>query len=193
MRRSIAWIIGLVALAGLVYAASPLVSAWMLREAALRKDAAGVSRFVDYPALRASLKSELGAALAHSPRIADPGGPKIDLNRIINTALISPIVDWLVTPDGLAAMFSGQLPLPNLKAQPGSSRISLGLEGLNKIILKSQPIQNPKREVHLVFVSHGLVWKLSEVRLPGGLFGDAPAPPETPQPPERPELPERAP
>ena len=191
MRRAIGWLVGLVGLVILVYAASPLVSAWLLKTAAERGDAAGVSRFVDYPALRASLKSELGAALARSPRIPNPNGPKIDLNRIINTALISPIIDRLVTPQGLAAMFNGQL--LNLKATPGSSQISLGLEGLNKIVVKSLPKQNPKRPIHLVFVSHGLIWKLSEIRLPGGLFEDIPTPPEEPQPPERPELPERAP
>ena len=79
MNRKLIIRLGVAAAAVLVvaYAASPLLAARSLVQAAKAGDEAGLERQVDFPAFRASLKDELNARMMaemrNDPRMADSG------------------------------------------------------------------------------------------------------------------------
>lgn len=93
----------------LAYAAYPYWSLHYLGEALEAGDEGALKRYVDWPAVRAGLKEDLsgmlsretGRAIASRDGEATVGGL---LASAIGNALLEPLVDALVTPEGLAAM-----------------------------------------------------------------------------------------
>src|SRR5687767_13540531 len=94
----------LIALAGGWYAFSP---GWTLRamiDAARERDEAAFSSYVDYPALRADMKTELTARL-QAQATRDPG-PQGKLGLAVGMALLPPMVDRLVSPKAIEEAFT---------------------------------------------------------------------------------------
>jgi hypothetical protein len=91
----------------LVVAATSFASPWWalhsLRAAVERHDAAGVSAQVDFPALRASVKSELLGSIGRDVDNAD-GNPFAAVGKAFARAVADPLVDAIVSPAGVAAM-----------------------------------------------------------------------------------------
>ena len=91
----------------LAYVASPYVFLWRFKEAVNARDAARIGTYVDFNAVRASLKQQLRGQL---------GAPEVDpekkhdlfagLVERFAPALIDQLVDAFVTPDGLAALIA---------------------------------------------------------------------------------------
>ena len=102
----------------LVYGASPYFSFWRFTAAVRSRDSAAISKRVDFPAVRASLKKQLVA------RFADRTSSH---RRRINLGptLIDAIIDAYVTPEGIAALLSNPEALKNLKA-PREFHFELG-------------------------------------------------------------------
>src|SRR5262245_1555945 len=105
--RKIALLILGVAVVG--YAAYPYWSLYRLGKALEVGDEGSLKHYVDWPALRSGLKEDLsgmlsretGRAIASGSGEAQLGGV---LAATIGNAMLEPLVDALVTPEGLAAM-----------------------------------------------------------------------------------------
>lgn len=102
--------------AGLLIACfvSPFIAAQGLIRAARSGDPAGLERYVDFPAFRASLKRELNARAALEIRERAGGDTGLTaLGMLLAPSLVEGAVDGLVTPQGVAAMVrSGEKPQP---------------------------------------------------------------------------------
>lgn len=93
----------------IAYAAYPYWSLYRLGEALEAGDEGALKQHVDWPAVRSGLKEDLsgvlsretGRAIASGDGDAAVGGL---LASAIGKALLDPLVDSLVTPEGLAAM-----------------------------------------------------------------------------------------
>nr|WP_133648987.1 DUF2939 domain-containing protein [Paraburkholderia flava] len=107
-------VIVVIALIGYGYA-SPYVALDRLKRAADARDAATVNQYVDFPALRESLKQQVTALLARRLDVKNSGNPLAALGAMIGVALISPLVDSYATPDGVAALLNGIPP----RGEPG--------------------------------------------------------------------------
>ncbi|MEJ2769466.1 DUF2939 domain-containing protein [Mycetohabitans sp. B46] len=114
--------------AGMLSYASPYIVLHRLEQAADARDAETVNRYVDYPALRASLKQELNARIrrAVSAHIDDsPLAQAVaSVGTMVGSALIAPIVEVYATPDGVAALLAGMPPrdVASDTAPPGPVR-----------------------------------------------------------------------
>nr|WP_241014537.1 DUF2939 domain-containing protein [Burkholderia sp. Ac-20379] len=101
----------MVILPAVLYAyVSPYVALLGLKKAVDTRDAQTISRYVDYPALRVSLKQQLTDELM---RRVDPqrhNNPLAMLGAMIGSALVGPLVDAYATPEGVAALLSGLPP-----------------------------------------------------------------------------------
>lgn len=153
--------------------ASPLWTLHAMRDAATHHDAARLSAYVDYPAVRAKLKSDLGGDAA---RVAasHPGDGGAQLGAAIAAAFLGPVIDALVTPEGVAAMFARQdraaangataAPQPTGKALPVSApdHPVIEREGLDRFRVHDK---DPGKGA-LEFRRSGLGWKLVGVDLP---------------------------
>src|SRR5579863_3968172 len=96
----------LVAALGFVYA-SPYIALNRVKRAADARDAQTVNEYVDFPALRASLKEQIAALLTRRVDIQKSGNPLAIIGAMIGAALVGPLVDSYATPDGVAAILNG--------------------------------------------------------------------------------------
>ncbi|KAF1029521.1 MAG: hypothetical protein GAK40_00452 [Burkholderia plantarii] len=100
--------------------ASPYLALRALRQAVDARDAQAISRYVDYPALRISLKQQLTDELMRRVDLQRHDNPLAMLGAMIGSALISPLVDAYATPEGVAALISGLPPSGDPVQRPPS-------------------------------------------------------------------------
>jgi hypothetical protein len=175
--------LSLAALAAVVFAGAWLGSPWLaaqdLMRAARERDAAAVEAHVDLPAVRASLKRQLGDRIEHSlEKGAARNEPMAQLGLLIAPALVDKAIDAMVTPDTLAEIVrTARGPDPRKSAPPPgdpadapkSQRIkaSLALTGVNRFDIRLSPEDEPKTRLTLIMRRHGLFdWKVTDVELP---------------------------
>jgi hypothetical protein len=96
----------IIAALGFVYA-SPYIALNRVKQAADARDAQVVNEYVDFPALRASLKEQIAALLTRKVDIQKSGNPLAIVGAMIGAALVGPLVDSYATPDGVAAILNG--------------------------------------------------------------------------------------
>lgn len=108
--------IAVVVIAALGYMyASPYLALNTLKRAADARDADTVDQYVDFPALRESLKQQVTGVLTRRLDAHNNGNPLAALGAMIGVALIGPLVDAYATPDGVAALLNGMPP----RGEPG--------------------------------------------------------------------------
>ncbi|RDK03705.1 DUF2939 domain-containing protein [Paraburkholderia lacunae] len=107
-------VIAVVAALGFGYA-SPYIALNNLKRAADARDAETVNQYVDFPALRESLKQQVTGLLTHRLDSHGNGNPLAAIGAMIGVALIGPLVDAYATPDGVAALLNGMPP----RGEPG--------------------------------------------------------------------------
>jgi hypothetical protein len=89
--------------------ASPFWAMRQLRAAAAAGDPAALEKYVDFPALRESVKTELQATVI-APMVANSklkDSPIAGLGAMMATAMLGPVVDSMVSPAGIAKMVQG--------------------------------------------------------------------------------------
>ncbi|GAB3726001.1 DUF2939 domain-containing protein [Luteimonas pelagia] len=177
-----------VALAGWI-AAGPFLTVNAIRDAVEAKDAAALSREVDFPAVRASLKAQLND---HMVRKA---GPRMQSGLFGAFALrvggmaVDAAVDAMVTPMGLAAVMEGRkvwdtvdegvagpdvAPRTGAPAAPRERALrdpEYRIESPSRVT--ATVLDEDGRPLTFVLTRQGLDWRLTDIRLP---LGDAPAP-----------------
>ncbi len=115
-RPLIVTLIVIVVIAALGFAyASPYIALNNLKRAADARDAQTVNRYVDFPALRDSLKQQVTGLLTRRLDSHGNGNPLAAIGAMIGVALIGPLVDAYATPDGVAALLNGMPP----RGEPG--------------------------------------------------------------------------
>ncbi|MPW06167.1 DUF2939 domain-containing protein [Paraburkholderia sp. CNPSo 3155] len=107
-----------IAALGFIYA-SPYLAVNNLKRAADARDAQTVNQYVDFPALRDSLKQQVGAMLTRRLE-ADAGNKMATIGAVIGVTLIGPLVDAYATPDGVAALLNGMPPRGTPGEQPSA-------------------------------------------------------------------------
>ncbi len=107
-------VVAVIAALGYGYA-SPYVALDRLKQAADARDAETVNEYVDFPALRDSLKQQVTGLLARRLDTQHNGNPLAAIGAMIGVALIGPLVDAYATPDGVAALLNGMPP----RGEPG--------------------------------------------------------------------------
>lgn len=107
-------VIVVVAVLGYAYA-SPYIALDRLKRAADSRDVETVNAYVDYPALRDSLKLQVTGLLTRRLDVQHNGNPLAAIGAMIGVALIGPLVDAYATPDGVAALLNGIPP----RGEPG--------------------------------------------------------------------------
>ncbi|MDR5779310.1 DUF2939 domain-containing protein [Caballeronia sp. LZ065] len=183
-----------IGLLGYIYA-SPYIALNRLKRAADARDAQTVNQYVDYPALRASLKEQVAALLTRRVDIQKSGNPLAIIGAMIGAAVVGPLVDTYATPDGVAAILNGIPPrgtpgerpspagtneaaissgapasgniAPPPEAVPQPPATTAGYQGLSTFVVTYQHGAGDAR-YSAIFHRDGLVsWKLVAVNLNG--------------------------
>jgi hypothetical protein len=156
--------------------ASPYLAVKNMKDAADKRDAATLSSYVNYPALKENLKASFSASM-NAKATEKSDNPLAGFGATLASAFMGPMIDAIVTPDSLAAMMRGQKP----KAAGGASEpatqdvatekksapdVQLGYESLNRFVVRVSPKDKPEQKTALVFLREGWSWKLNAVELP---------------------------
>jgi hypothetical protein len=160
----------------LAYAASPLLAARSLVQAAKTGDEQALERQVDFPAFRASLKDELSARMVAEMRKDDRLGGLSGLGMLLAPTLVSGAVDAFVTPQAIAVMVQeGQAPKPDLakvepdvgpKPESKKVRQSWGYRDLDTFAVTLTRDDQPDEQVSLLMKRRNLFgWKLAGIDL----------------------------
>lgn len=179
MRKGIALVL-LGALGGGVYY-TPHLTLRRMRDAALSRDAAALSSYIDYPALRESLRGEVRARIAGAGSAGGPFAALRALGAAFAGPLVDPAVDALVTPESLALMLQGaepgaivgapgsatSSPAPAGADGAGAVRTEMGYEGVSEFVVTVTAQSTPALSFSFVFGRERLLsWRLRAVRLP---------------------------
>ena len=178
MNRKLIIRLGGVAVAAFVlaYAASPLLAARSLVQAARNGDEQALERQVDFPAFRASLKDELSARMVSEMRKDDRLGGLSGLGMLLAPTLVSGAVDAFVTPQAISAIVQeGKAPKPDLakvepevgpKPESRKVRQSWGYRDLDTFAVTLTRDDQPDEQVSLLMKRRNLFgWKLAGIDL----------------------------
>jgi hypothetical protein len=164
----------------LAYAASPLLAARSLVQAAKTGNEQALERQVDFPAFRASLKDELSARMVAEMRKDDRLGGLSGLGMLLAPTLVSGAVDAFVTPQAIAVMVQeGQGPKPDQakvepeagpkpQSKPESKKVrqSWGYRDLDTFAVTLIRDDQPDEQVSLLMKRRNLFsWKLAGIDL----------------------------
>jgi hypothetical protein len=159
----------LVAAAAIWYFASPGLTVQAMVKAAESNDEARFSSYVDYPALREDMKRELTARLEEEARRDGSAEAKVGL--AMGMALMSPLVDSMVSPKGMKTAFANlareeaavkKAEASGGKNEAGKPRPEIRRMGFNRFIVTGKDTPGSG----LVFERRGLSWKLAGIDLP---------------------------
>jgi hypothetical protein len=161
------WIIGiaavlLLALGGWLWA-SPYWTLSQLKTAANAGDFAALSTHVDYPAVRESLKAQLRA---RSTRLK-AGSALEELGAGLLQRLSDPLVDTVVTPEGMQMVFATRAVAGTARPQAQPVALKAADMRMRRTGITSFELRpGDNRGGALRFRLEGLRWKLAAVELP---------------------------
>ena len=178
------WIALAVAIALLMLgyvAAGPYLTVRAIRSAIAGQDAAALSRQVDFPALRASLKAQLSDRLVRSVGLDGQSGLLGDIGMRVAGGLVTGAVETMVTPVGLGALMEGRKvwnrvgdgmarpdaidPPPQAPGESGPLHDArYRYESTSRFTATVE--DDTGRPIVFVMTRDGLRWKLSDIRLP---------------------------
>lgn len=166
-------LVTLLALASYV-AAGPYLTVRAIREAVQTGNHAALGDQVDFPALRSSLKAQLGDHLIREAGADMQASPFGAFALTIAGGAINAAVEVMVNPAGLGALMEGRQVWRNvsggLESQPSAAGEQVlqdaqyRYESLSRFTA-TMPDERGK-PVMFVLTRNGLQWKLSDVRLP---------------------------
>lgn len=154
---------------------TPYLTVMAMRSAAEARDSAKLSGYVNFPLLKENLKTTLNVKFTPAV-IREADNPFAAMGASIAAALISPMVDALVTPESLALIMKGDRPQPGKIGAPSPSPdaktdtdtdSSMGYESFNRFVFTVKKKGETAEPVGFVFNREDLfLWKLSAIRLP---------------------------
>lgn len=165
--RSKQWLLALIAVVvlGFVYFwFSPYLALYGLQRAITTNNASAISRYVDLPKVRESLKSDLNRALIQPVEEArDTWGDTLGLGAL-TLAFVRPMIDQLVdayvTPEGLASIGTGEDPKKATDTQ-NVVHWRIKRRGLSEALVYFK--DNPSEG--LIMERQGLGWKVIRLQI----------------------------
>lgn len=169
------FVVGVVA----VYFGSPYWTLYQIRSAAAAGEGDRVAAYVDFPAVRSSVKSQFASALTKRMESKGKDSALASLGHAFAFRMMDGVVDTMVSPEGVASMIrSGKAPRPALdgKAAPVNAstgerrepKVSRGYEGLDTFrAALVDPATNEETLVAVLSRQGAFSWKLTAVRIPG--------------------------
>lgn len=179
MKKWIAAIVILVAALLAYIAAGPYLTVRAIGNAVRAQDAGALSRQVDFPALRSSVKAQLADRIAREAGIGASSNPFAAFGMAIASGVAGGAVEALVTPSGLAALAEGRkvwdrasgVPMQGsadaAAAAPKPRPLSAAVTRYESTSRFTATVADDEgRPIVFVLTRSGLTWRLTDVRLP---------------------------
>ena len=168
------WIAVLAIAAALYYAGSPYLFLYQLRGAIEARDAGQLRDLIDFPAVRESVKdavnSMMGQAIQSNQAQANPFAA---LGTLFVGAIAGPMIDAMVTPQGIIAMLSTGVVRPSGDPQTtlqtaSDVNSSMSYTSVDRFVYSvwSKASDRPERGISFTFCRSGFSWKMCGINLP---------------------------
>lgn len=173
MKKFVYLAIGLIIIIAIYLYASPYLALNSIKKAAQAGDADTLSEYIDFPSVKQGLKDQINAQIMKEVTKEDTDGFEA-LGAMLATAMINPIVDGIVTPEGVAMMVQGQKPdldgdVVQQTTDEQSDETKLDYK-TNYVTYKSFKVSlsdpDDGNAVDIIMRRDGLSWKVSRINLP---------------------------
>jgi hypothetical protein len=151
--------------------ATPYLSLYFMRKAAVEKDAATFSSYIDFPKFRENLKAELNAKVVI--QMQKETNPFAQLGGMLAPGIINNMVDAFFTPAGIEQMMrekarteqqSGMVNITDILKSDEKIEVDYGYTGINEFGIKVVD-KTTGKEFILLFERHYLVrWRLVNLK-----------------------------
>lgn len=108
MKKFLPWLAGLVVIFAIYLYVSPYIILNNIKKAAEQGDADKLSGYIDFPSVKQSMKDQVKAFMIEEIAASEQEDGFEALGTMLATAMVDPIIDGVVTPDGVALMLQGQ-------------------------------------------------------------------------------------
>ncbi len=175
----------IILICGIGFFSTPYWTFRNMRLAAENKDTETLNRYVDFEALKESLKANLNDRIARETGSKKQGDALDTLGSALATAFINPLIDAFVTPDGLAMIVRGAIPeRPQTKRRTEETAEDTGAQkkpkekkpkmemsayyqSINRFVVAFKEPGARRDQIRLIFRRDGIVsWKLCAMDLP---------------------------
>ncbi|TPG14381.1 DUF2939 domain-containing protein [Sphingomonas oligophenolica] len=148
------------------YLGSPKWTLYQMREAAQDGDTDKLAEYIDFPALRASLKEEMKASAAAEMQKPENKDGFAALGMAFGMTMIDNMVDGMVTPTAMRKVFLANKdkgPPAVTKVDGSREDVAIERHGMDRFFVRNDAASS---SAALIFTRHGLGWQLSGMRLP---------------------------
>lgn len=175
MKKLLPWLAGLLVIFAIYLYASPYIALYNIKNAVEQKDADKLSGYIDFPSVKQSIKDQVKAAMVEELTVNDEQDGFEALGTMLAAAMIDPLVDGLVTPDGVALMFQGQkLDFDSSndssedKAKINNEDIDYkaGYLSFNRFKVQIIDADNSDESLDVIMHRDGLSWKVTRISFP---------------------------
>ena len=172
MKKLLPWLAGLLVIFAIYLYASPYIALYNIKNAAEQKDADKLSGYIDFPSVKQSIKDQVKAAMVEELAASDEQDGFEALGTMLAAAMIDPIVDGVVTPDGVALMLQGQeldfgLDDKTTKDEPKVKDTDIdykaGYLSFNRFKVQIIDADDTDESLDVIMHRDGLSWKVTRI------------------------------
>lgn len=172
MKKFLPWLVGLFVIFAIYLYASPYLVLNSIKNAAEQGDADKLSGYIDFPSVKQSMKDQVKAAMVEELVSSKEQDGFEALGTMLATAMIDPLIDGLVTPDGVALMLQGQkldfdlnndTPEDKPKAKNEDVDYKAGYLSFNRFKVQIIDANDPDESLDVIMHRDWLSWKVTRI------------------------------
>ena len=172
MKKFLPWLVGLLVIFAIYLYASPYLVLNNIKNAAEQGDADKLSGYIDFPSVKQSMKDQVKAVMVKELASSKEQNGFEALGTMLGAAMIDPLIDGLVTPDGVALMLQGQkldfdlnndTPEDKPKGKNEDIDYKAGYLSFNRFKVQVIDADNPNESIDVIMHRDWLSWKVTRI------------------------------
>jgi len=172
LKKFLPWLVGLFVIFAIYLYASPYLVLNNIKNAAQQGDADKLSGYIDFPSVKQSMKDQVKAAMVEELAASDEQDGFEALGTMLAAAMIDPLIDGLVTPDGVALMLQGQKldfdlnndkPEDKLEVKNEDIDYKAGYLSFNRFKVQIIDADDPNESLDVIMHRDWLSWKVTRI------------------------------
>lgn len=174
MKKLLPWLVGLLVIFAVYLYASPYLVLNNIKNAAEQGDADKLSGYIDFPSVKQSMKDQAKAVIVKDLTSNKEQNGFEALGTMLGAAMIDPLIDGLVTPDGIVLMLQGQkldfdlnndTPEDKPKAKNENIDYKAGYLSFNRFKVQVIDADDPNESIDVIMHRDWLSWKVTRINL----------------------------
>ena len=172
MKKFLPWLVGLLVIFAIYLYVSPYLVLNNIKNAAEQGDADKLSGYIDFPSVKQSMKDQVKAAMVKELASSKEQDGFEALGTMLGAAMIDPLIDGLVTPDGVALMLQGQkldfdlnndTPEDKPKSKNEDIDYKAGYLSFNRFKVQVIGADDPNESIDVIMHRDWLSWKVTSI------------------------------